>query len=578
MQGAENRTKTLIILILIVIIGIIYSLSIFIAYPEFQNARLIDPLAEINSLFPLYYVAIALTALLGLGCFIWRIQNRYLHILLLEMFAVMLWFTPYGLAGFVRTHDSLWHVGIAMKLPQVLAGDPVAFSDYALAYPGSYIFNYSFLNIVGIDPVGYMGTFYPLLFTLLFVLMFYLFLSRLFSEKVALLSTLIAIPGLHYIEIHPSPHSVGSLLMLTALLLLTRRGATAKIMAVIAITVIIISHPVTPLVLSAFLAAALLTNIVYYRRIGRAQLTLASVFIFTLLGWFFWWAFYSPVPSEERIDILYQFMKLGEMEVSGLIGAPFMYENIQYLKRGVYVLYAVAATLGILYTAARAYPQDKRIGSILSKFGGLSRGEALMALIVLLLIPLTFLMAVIDPLLLERGLTFIILALSCIIASIIGRFYRSRISERTINSVVMVGVLFLTLSFPIVAYSDAAWRSIPVSQGAGLEFLGSEVPLEGKGVAMAGYNILALHAKTDLSETRFGGFRPRQEDPIDFTKIQPDIVVFHITSYYYNAMRYDISFEDNLYTRSIDIIEGRAYDKIYSSPTFKIYHKSEVYW
>ncbi len=568
MQGTENRTKTLVILILAVIIGVVYLLSIFLAYPIFQNTSLIDPLAEINSLFPLYYVAIALTALLGLACLIWRIENRYLHILLLMMFALMLWFTPYYLAGLVRVVDALWHVGVAMDIPLVLGGDPVAFSDYALAYPGSFIYHYSFLNIVGMEPISYMSNFFPLFFLLLFVLLCYLFLSRIFNEKVALLSMLVAIPGFHYIVMHPSPAAVASLLMLATLLLLTMRGTAATIMAIVAIIGSIISHPITPLVLSVFLAAALLTSMVYSRRIGRAQAELASMLVFCLLGWFSWLAFYSGLSWGEALRSL-------ELQASGgyLAGAPFIYGNIENLKRWIYILYAAAGMLAILYVAAPTYYQERSIRNWLSKLGGLNPGEAFMAISVPLLALLTLLMVAIDPLLMARALTFVILALSCIIASVIVRLYRSGISKRTISAV-MIGLLFLTLSFPIIAYSDDAHKSLSMSEGMGLEFLATEVPLDGKSIAMDAYYTLALYAEPILSQTRFAWICPRTGEPPDLARIQPDLVVFPRTGYYFVAMRHDLSFEDNVYTQSKAILESSEYDRIYSSSTFEVYSKN----
>jgi hypothetical protein len=36
-------------------------------------------------------------------------------------------------------------------------------------------------------------------------------------------------------------------------------------------------------------------------------------------------------------------------------------------------------------------------------------------------------------------------------------------------------------------------------------------------------------------------------------------------------MRFALSFEDNLYTRMLDYVEGAGYDKVYSSPSFSIY-------
>lgn len=578
MQGTENRTKTLVILILAVIIGVIYLLSLFLAYPEFQDTRLIDPLAEINSLFPLYYLAIALTALLGLGCLIWRIENKYLHILLLLMFAVMLWFTPFYLAGFVRNLDGPWHVGVAMQMPQVLGGDPVAFSSYALTYPGSFIYHYTFLEIIDIEPTSYINILFPLLFVLLFVLLCYLFISRIFDKKVALLSMLIAIPGLHYIEMHPSPHAVASLLMLTALLLLARRGATAKIIAVVAIiAIIIISHPLTPPILSIFLAAALLTTIGYSRRFGRTQVALAGMLIFCLGGWFVWYVFYPAGPWEERLGGFLDLVRmLWELESSRAIvlGEPFMYGNIHNLNIAIYCLYAAAAVVGIGYIGARTYSQEKSIKNLVSKLGGLHPGEAFMALSVPLLLVLTFLLAEQNPVLVERGLTFVILALSCIIASVIVRSYPFRIiRKRIVHSVVIIGVLFLTLSSPIVAYSIDAFNSFPVSEGAGLEFLATEVPLQEKLMAIYGAHQLVLYAESSLSE-RCGYLSPPGE-PVDFAKIKPDLMVFRRTGYYYAAMRRDLSFEDNRYIEYRAWVESNKYDKIYSSPTFEVYEKYE---
>jgi len=583
MQGTENRTKTLIILILIVIIGVTYSLSIFIAHPAFLNTRLIEPLAEINSLFPLYYVAIALTALLGLGCFIWRIQNRYIHILLLEMFAVMLWLTPNFLAGFVRMPDGPWHVGIAMQLPEVLAGDPVAFSEYASAYPGSYIFNYFFLHTVGIEPAGYIGTFYPLIFTLLFVSLLYLFISRIFNEKVALLSLLITIPGLHYIQVHPSPHTVASLLMIVALLLVIKRGATAKITAIMVIIVIIMSHPITPPLLSAFLAAALLTSIGYYRRFGRAQvalrfgrnqMALASILIFCILGWFAWYLFYPPVPWQERLESLYQLRILSALGVSAeyLAGEPFIYENIHILNRAIYLLYGAAAVAGIVYIGARTYFQKRGIGNWISQLGGLNPGEAFMALSALLLLVTSFMMVGQSPVLVERALTLAILAISCIIASAFVRLYRHRINRRTIQSVAMVGILFLTLSFPIVAYSIDAYSSFPASEEAGLEFVTTDIPFAERTVAMSMEHQLVLYGKSDLNEKEFVRLSSRLTAP-DLNRIQPDLIILRNTGYYYAAMRLDLSFDNNRYNEYLSFVNDYKFDKIYSSPTFDVYEK-----
>ncbi len=568
---AESHSKILIILILAAIAGLIYLVSVFLAYPEFQNTRLADPLAEIDSLFPLYYIAIALAALSVVGCLIWRVGNKCVHILLLMMFAAMLWLTPYYLAGFVRLPDGPWHVGVAMSVPEVLDGDPIAFSHYAWDYPSSFIYHYSFVSTVGIEPLTYINLFPPICLCL-FILLCYALMVKLFDPKVAFLSLLIAIPGLHFLQLHPSPHTIGALVMLTTLLLLTRRGAAAKVIPVVVIlaSIIIVAHPTTPLLLSIFLAAALLASAVYARRIGRLQMVVAGILIVCFAGWFFWYSFYPDSPwavaEESRRGIMPEELGVG---AEYLTGTQFVYSNIYNLNKGVYFFYAAIGALGVLYVAARAYIGKKSIKNWLSQLGGLKRSEAMLALSILPLLILTFLLAGKAHVLIETGLTYIILALSCIIASVMAR---SHWLDRGIGrSFLVIGVLFLTLSFPVVAYSIDAYSSFPESEENGLKFLVADGSLEGKTLAGDSLSQLALYAQPPLSQTEIMTLDALEE--LDLSEKPLDMIVFRNTGYYYAAMRHDLSFDRNRFTEYLAVVESSRYHKIYSSPTFEVYSK-----
>ncbi len=562
-----NYRKTVIILLFATVAGIIYLLSIFLAYPIFQNTRLTDPLAEIHSLFPLYYIAIVLITLTGASCLIWHIENRYLHLLLLLIFAVMLWFTPYYLTGFTRLPDGPWHVGVALQIPQVLNGDSVAFSNYARSYPGSFIYHYIILNIIGIiKPATYINSFFPLFDVLLFAFLCYLFISRLFNQHVAFFSLLIAIPGLHYTQFHPSPHTIGALLMLTALLLLTRLDVVSKIVAIAVICAITISHPTTPLLLSIFLMAALFSNVIYTRRVGRPQIILAGILIICFSGWFFWSLFYSSLVLEHIIP--------GELKVAQkyLMGTPFIHKNIYNLNKATYILYAIIATCGILYITVRAYFKRKSIRNWVSNPLGLNQSETFMVFSILLLFIFTFPLAERAHDLIETGLTYIILALSCLIASVITRLYHHMTNKKFIHSTVTAYLLFLTLSFPIVAYSIDAYSSFPKSEKAGLKFLVANIPLNEKTVAMTMAAQLALCTQSSLNQTEFVNLHAPQAP--NLSKIQPDLIVFRSTGYYYAAMRLDLSFKNNRFTNYSLMIDSNKYDKIYSSSTFEIYLKN----
>ncbi len=571
---AESHSKILIILILAAIACLIYLVSVFLAYPEFQNTRLVDPLAEIDSLFPLYYIAIALAALSVVGCLIWRVGNKCLHILLLMMFAAMLWLTPYYLAGFVRLPDGPWHVGVAMSVPEVLDGAPISFSHYAWDNPTSFVYHYSFVSTVGIEPSTYINLFPPICL-FVFVLLCYALMVKLFDPKVAFLSLLIAIPGLHFLQLHPSPHTIGALLMLTTLLLLARRGAAAKVIPVVVILaiLIIVAHPTTPLLLSIFLAAALLASAVYARRIGRLQMVVAGILIVCFAGWFFWHSFYPDSPwavaEELRRGIMPERLGVG---AEYLTGTQFVYSNIYNLNKGVYFFYAAIGALGVLYVAARAYIGKKSIKNWLSQLGGLKRSEAMLALSILPLLILSFLLAGKAHVLIETGLTYIILALSCIIASVMARSHW--LDSGIGRSFLVIGVLFLTLSFPVVAYSIDAYSSFPESEENGLKFLVADGSLEGKTLAGDSLSQLALYAQPPLSQTEdmtLGALKA-----LDLSEKPLDMIVFRNTGYYYAAMRDDLSFDRNRFTEYLAVVESSKYHKVYSSPTFEVYSKGGV--
>jgi hypothetical protein len=568
------KTKnSLVLLILAACALIIYTISIYNAYPLFQQTRLTDSLAELHSLSPLYYVAITLTALLILGCIIWRINNKYLHILLLMILANMLWLTPYWLTGFVRLPDAPWHVGVAMQIPQVLSGNTNAFSTYAVGFPGSFIYHFSLVNILGIQPLTYIY-FFPLMATFIFILLCYVLLAGLFSTRVAVLALLLAIPGLHYLQLHASPHVIGALLMMTSLLLLVRPGMLVKIIAILVIILIIFSHPTTPLLLAIFLAAALFTFIIFHRRrISRTQMGLTIILVVVLVGGLSFYFYTQHLHSSNASFSFFSLLK-GKLLPENLdtshefiAGSPFIFSSIYNLNKGVYIFYAIAAILLVLYAVIRTYLKSKRFRHLLSAMLGLQRTEVVMVISAPLLFILTVLLAERAHDLIETGLTYIILVLSCIIASII---LRLRLNSRIIPPVLIAAVLFSIYSFPIVAYSIDAWSNFPRSERAGLEFL-AETPLKGKIVGGGAFlPQIALFALDDTDNTK-----KTKIIRLDLGEVKPDVAVFRNTDYYYRAMRFDLSFEDNGYTRSLVEVQNLKYNKIYDSPTFQIYLKQK---
>lgn len=568
-SGSENRSRALFVLVPCAIAAILWLLSLLSAYDDFQGTRLTDPLAEVHSLSPLYYAALVLAALACAGCFVWRVRSHAVHLVLLAVLAAVLWLTPYLIAGFVRLPDAPWHVGVARWMPEVLDGEPVMFANYAWDYPATFLYHYGFMELPSVGPLTYMVAF-PAVSMLVFIVLCYALAARLFDGRVAFLSMLLAIPGLHYLQLHASPHALGALVMLTALLLLVAGKGAARVLPVVVVLAIlvIVAHPTMPLLLSIFLAAALLVSALGLRRIGRAGVALAGLIALAFAGWFFWYSFH-PGSHWKSAQEVYQNISPGQLGggTDYVTGTKFIYGGIFALNKAVYFLYGAAGLLAVPLVAARAFLGGTGAGLPTRRLCGLGRSEAMLVVSIPPLLVLTFLLAGRSHVLIETGLTYLVIGISCVVASIAVRTgWTDRLPGR---ASVAVGALFLALTFPVVAYSIDAYSSFPKSEEAGLRFLAERGALNGKKIATTSVSQLALYDRSLLEGATFVEMNER--GGYDLAETAPDLVAFRSTAYYYSAMRFDLSFEDNRYNRELDLIESSGYRKVYDSPTFQIY-------
>jgi hypothetical protein len=369
--------------------------------------------------------------------------------------------------------------------------------------------------------------------------------------------------------------------MLTLLLLLAVRGKSLPIIAIVFVllAIIIVTHPTTPLLISIFLTAALLTALYRSRRIDRVSVSLAGLVIFCITGWYAWFYLYPVSPLVESVTqgpggVPIWSAPIGNIDVGAeyVTGTQFIYGNIYSLNKGVYFLYAAACVLGILYVAAGSYVSTRSVRHWLSKLCGLRQNEVMLALCVLPLLLLSLLLTAWSHSLIETGLTYIILAISGIVASISSRsqWLRGYFGHASL----VVAVLFLTLTFPVVAYSIDAYSSFPRSEQAGLMFLIDRGSLGGKSVATTNIGQLALYDQLFSTETNFKRLGIRRLRDISSGKL--DMVALRNTGYYYNAMRHSLSFDDNLFTDYLADVESADYQKIYSSSTFEVYSDSRL--
>ena len=564
-----NRTTILLVLLLSIIAVICYVISLKVAYPLFQNTRLTEPLASLQALFPLYYVAIVLIAAAGLLRLVSAINSRALDLWLLVLFALMLWYTPHALAGATYQLDGLKFMGVANRIPELLAREPVVSSmtGYGRHYPTSFIFHWICIKVIGVEPFFYLNILFPLLYLCLFVLLFYLFISGLFNNRIAFFSLLLGIPGLHYMQLHPSPHTIGSLLMVTAMVFMLKRGAASIIALVTAVLATVISHPISPLILLIFLAIFFLTSLLRER--GTRQATLVAVTVFCFLGWLLVRLF-SIIPAPEALttwtsakygaDLLKSVLPDDFSRTTHyLLGVAFVYSPIYNLNKGIYFLYAAVAMLMMSWTVTVDLLRLRNIKTWVMKLGGLTQSQLFLLIAAPLLLILTVLLGEYELGeygLIERSLTVIVLALSTLIASVLLRLLSHAVLQKIKVWFYVILVVLLTLSFPIVSYSKDAYTSIPESEKSAVGFVEANQLITVKSdqrVIIPSFQL--AYWSWDIKPFR-----------------QYDVFIFQSTTFYYKSMRIDLSFTDNEFVRVREaIVKGRDYNKLYNNPTTEVF-------
>jgi hypothetical protein len=571
MRNENNSYRlTTIILMVAAVAAIIYVISLKAAYPVFQMTRLTDPLAELNSLLPLYYVSIVLMAVLAAVCFLFRVNNRGIHILIVLLMAGMLWYTRYYLAGFTWEPDSARNLGVSLKIPEILNGAQFQNAGYASEFPLALILEYTLVGAFGASNIFYLHLI-PLVNIIIYTLLIYTFASRMFSPRAAFLTTFLSLIGMHYANFIMGEHTVGLLLLMTFFTLFWHRGAAWKTLAFLLIPVITVCHPISPILMGVFLGAVL---VVYLsRRDIKGQAVTAAMLALCMIGWFVWPIIHSMLPVSPGVSpiggALLNEIIPGDLDTARrfILGNTFIYSDIYTLNKAVYVLYALLVITAIGAVLVRTRQQRITWSNYLADRGGLSRPQWVLVISAPVFIMAAILMSEHDPTLLERGLTMAILAMAGVTASIVTGWYdRAKTNLRRVIAGVTVPVLILlTLAFPVITYSIDAYSGFPVSEEKGLEFVADNFNLKDK-VFVSGFPNQMTLFQPDVIKGLASLGTPKAD--------QGDVFLLSSTAYYYAAMRLDLSFTDNHVTRFRDLLNASSKVKgVYVSPTTAIFVK-----
>jgi hypothetical protein len=543
------------------------SLVILLRSP-YDSAVLFDPLAMINSLFPYYWVILA--SFIGVCIFALTKKDspRWLHIVLLLQLALMLYYTPFLIGGFSWSPDSLWHAGVANYLPSILAGANYPLAEYAQSYPFSFAITFGVERLFQVNVETYTLYVFPPICIALISSIAYFFISRITEKRTAFLSMLIALPALHYIEPHVSPFATGTVLLLSSFVLLTFRGVKFLALNIFLIVALVLTHPISPLFLGLYIFGLIvfsLTGKATGKDLKHLRFEFAVLVVGLGLFWFFWTYFVAAqnyIGITTPLDNVLSLNFLGKLSSSfewTAGGQGFIYPQIGQLSLLIYgvfgalILLISTVNLFVVIKNRRRIEPTTRIQLHLAftAIGSAAIGYLLFS-------------SSGERFLLGRGLLFFLLMGAVCIASFINN--RKFKVPRIPKLLAVVLIVFLALTFPVVAYSKEAYNTFTPDSKEVLVFL-SHMDLTNKTISM-GYS-QQLASYVNLSEGfELVGFPP------DLTVNKPDIIVLRLNYYYLLAMRYEFSFTNNSYTRAQDYLTNcTEYKAVFSNDQSQIWLK-----
>jgi hypothetical protein len=483
-----------------VFLFLLWIVMVFLLAPQYQNTAGFDPLAMINVLFPSFWVI--LLAFVGV-CFVAFVQPgvpRLLHMLLLAQFALMLYYTPFVLSGFSWSPDSLWHGGLASYMPQILSGSNFVLTDYAHAYPLLYSVTYVIEYISGMNIFTYSLYVYPVICTVLFSVLSYFFASRIFNAKTAFLAMLFALPTLHYIELHVSPFSAGTIVLLLALIFWTYQSKLAIGLSFLSIGALVLVHPISPVMLGVFFFAVVAVNVVFRKRISNeaGSKLFGLPFLVLVVGiWSAWTVIASSFFEGVRTAVLsildFNFLsRLFTVSDFTVGGSGFIYPWIQNLSLAIYGFIFILVLSGLII-------RFKGLKSFFSgKLSSLTYRRLILIFAAFIYAVMSFLLFLSsgERFLLGRGLLFFLFMGSMVIATYF--VVESPRWRRTKFLIALGVVVFLVCTFPVISYSKEAYNSFTPTADEGLHFLSSNIDLSQNSLSMTSMQQLASYV--DLSK------------------------------------------------------------------------------
>lgn len=441
-----------------------------------QNLRMWNVFWLSKGVFPWLYLLVFINVFFSLVIFHCKINNKLLHIMMIIYLSLIIDATPYFLSNYYRFPDTF---GVAMSstlLPEILSHKLA--SPYPQSFPLPYMYFYITQILSAIDFYTFSTLiFSPIIITLIFIL-WYIFVKRIFGPRTAFISTIIAIPT-QIIEVTISPNSIGIVLLFICLVLSTFSKNITRLLFVLVLIGLVLSHAITPVILIFFLGGFFLINLFtknYIFDVGQNKLFLLPVL------WLSWLLLSSSpmgggilksLVSILKFDTIY-FDKTTEFTVGsgGLASSSTIdYSWIQELNMIKYVMYMLFVILLIMYEA-NYISKKKKLSSlqneIILKYSFLTISFLLLVCIILLL---SFGGQDVENII-SRFLNYSLFSISVFIALSFtsNYFFFSPTHSKILKSIFFIFMLVIYVSYPFYSYAKDSYINYPLSEKKGDQF------------------------------------------------------------------------------------------------------------
>ncbi|MCK4492073.1 MAG: hypothetical protein KAU03_05580 [Candidatus Altiarchaeales archaeon] len=580
MVETSKRQKIGMILMASLVVFSLYVVMVTVKYPIFLENRVDDSLPLIHAVTPdLNFITLAL-ALLCLACIYYRLDNRYLHLILLTQLSIMLWLTPSLFAGFAPNPDT-YHLGVSSKIMDVLQGDYNKFSEYGKDYPLSFLVNYYIMDLFNLDIPAYGRVLFPAIWTISFVLLVYLLIASILDNRVAFLSTLLTLTGLHFVESHPSPHAFGLLMVLLSLVLIYKGGVKSRILAIIVILLCVVSHPESPLLLITFLIGGFVISLVSRNKTNIFPLSLGGV-LMIYVAWISWALLHAS--SFMRGSIIRGLYKAITLEfISSLneasASAGNIYSDFSTLRISLIMSYGLMTFLIFLnrFEIGGDLNLKRIIKTNIRNFG---EKRMLFLLLIFFFTVVMYAFGVLCTMIIrQRALIYLVISASTFISAgivydVLSPSGKGHI-KKCLGVTALLWIALLAFMYPTASYYYASFGLVPTSEFKGMKFLADGMDMGGRNILIYRPSCLTTVFDVGIRYEDLWALEDKEEVDENFLKMTEDwsdVISLQKTGYYEFATSRDMSFDDNVMTRLSGFVDNsNAFNKIYSNPTTVTY-------